>query len=196
VLVPSLFFMPDSFYARMHSIDSYNTDSSFQGRVAAWHVAYDYARDHFPFGAGFYGPQLAELFHRYQPEVGVRAAHSIYFQVLGEQGFVGLLLYLLILAAAFLKARRIHKACKGDTDKAWAGDLTAMIQLGLLVFCLSGAALSMAYYDVLVLYLAMLVSLQEQVVPVAVASRALTRRPVPLGGLAPEGAQLPRRSEA
>jgi probable O-glycosylation ligase (exosortase A-associated) len=183
VLVSSLYFMPSTFFSRVHSIDAYGTDSSFQGRVTAWHVAYDYARDHFPFGAGFYGPQLAQVFHAYFPEESMRAAHSIYFQVLGEQGFVGLALYLLILGAAFLKANRITKASGGDPKTAWAGELAGMIQLGLLVFCLSGAALSMAYYDVFILYLAMLLSLYQQV-----------RQAVPQGQLA--GFTLPAYSRS
>lgn len=172
VLAPSLYFMPARFFHRVDSIDSYGTDSSFQGRVVAWHVAYDYARDHFPFGAGFYGPQLTRIFNFYYPNVGSRAAHSIYFQVLGEQGFIGLFLYLAILVFAFLKAAKISRACAGKPDKAWAGELTAMIQLGLLVFCLSGAALSMAYYDIFVLYLAMLLSLQGEVCPAAKLARS------------------------
>ncbi|MBW8708269.1 MAG: putative O-glycosylation ligase, exosortase A system-associated [Alphaproteobacteria bacterium] len=174
VLVSSLYFMPNSFFSRLHSIDEYGTDSSFQGRVTAWHVAYNYARDHFPFGAGFYGPQLAQVFHTYFPNEAMRAAHSIYFQVLGEQGFLGLALYLLILVGGFIKAHQIARASRNNPEKAWAGELAAMIQLGLLVFCLSGAALSMAYYDVFVLYLAMLLSLHKQVAVVA-ADRKLVR---------------------
>jgi putative inorganic carbon (HCO3(-)) transporter len=174
VLTASLYFMPASFYSRLHSIDKYGTDSSFQGRVTAWHVAYDYARDHFPFGAGFYGPQLPSVFHTYYPGQLARAAHSIYFQVLGEQGFIGLAIYLSILAVAFLRTSQIIRATRGDPEKGWAGDLTKMIQLALVVFLLSGAALSMAYYDVFILFLSMLVSLREQVVPVT-ARKPLSR---------------------
>jgi putative inorganic carbon (HCO3(-)) transporter len=174
VLASSLYFMPDSFFSRLHSIDEYGTDSSFQGRVTAWHVAYDYARDHFPFGAGFYGPQLAQVFHTYFPNEAMRAAHSIYFQVLGEQGFLGLALYLLILAGGFIKAHQIARASRTNPEKAWAGELATMIQLGLLVFCLSGAALSMAYYDVFILNLAMLLSLHKQVA-LAASDRKLVR---------------------
>src|SRR6185312_4305351 len=64
VLVPALYFMPESFYHRVNTLNSVNTDTSFQGRVMAWQVAFRYATDHFPFGAGFYGPQLAEIFNK------------------------------------------------------------------------------------------------------------------------------------
>lgn len=179
ILVPSLYFMPASFFARLNSIDSYGTDSSFQGRVTAWHVAYNYARDHFPFGAGFYGPQRAEVFHSYFPNETLRAAHSIYFQVLGEQGFVGITLYLLVLIFAFIKSSRIMKASRRNPEKMWVGELAVMIQLGLLVFCLSGAALSMAYYDLLILYIAMLLLLQEEVIQPLLARQRFRASPSP-----------------
>lgn len=158
VLVPVLYFMPESFFARLHSIDNYNSDASFQGRVVAWHVAFDYARDHFPFGAGFYGPQLAQVFHYYYPDERLRAAHSIYFQVLGEQGVFGLLLYLTWIVAGFVRSQFLARRLRALPDHKEMAELIGMIQLGLLVFCLSGAALSMAYYDLFVLYIGMLVA--------------------------------------
>ena len=60
-------FMPETFWNRMNTIQSTQGDASFHGRMVAWQVAYEYANDHFPFGAGFYGPQLAPLFHSYFP---------------------------------------------------------------------------------------------------------------------------------
>jgi len=165
VVIPALMFMPDSFFARLHTIHDYANDSSFQGRVIAWHVAYDYARDHFPFGAGFYGPQLAEVFRIYYPQEMMHAAHSIYFQVLGEQGFVGLALYLIILLVSFWKTSQLKRLALKQPGTAWAAELASMIWLSLLVFCLSGAALSMAYYDLFVILAGLLVALGHQLAP-------------------------------
>ena len=165
VVVPALMFMPDSFFDRLHTIHDYASDSSFQGRVVAWHVAYDYARDHFPFGAGFYGPQLGEVFRIYYPQETLRAAHSIYFQVLGEQGFMGLALYLTILLLSFLRAGQLKRLAMERAETGWAAELASMIWLSLLVFGLSGAALSMAYYDLFILLIGLLVALQHQLAP-------------------------------
>jgi O-antigen ligase len=134
-------------------------------------VAYDYARDHFPFGAGFYGPQLAEVFKIYFPDQPLRAAHSIYFQVLGEQGFMGLALYLCILALTFLKTMQVRRLARQRPDAGWAVELTDMMWLSLLVFCLSGAALSMAYYDLFLVLLGLLMALRYQLAPRAQTAR-------------------------
>ena len=62
------------------------------GRINAWTMALNLAKDNF-FGGGFSIYESA-VFARYAPDPEARAAHSIYFQVLGEHGFVGLFLFL------------------------------------------------------------------------------------------------------
>jgi putative inorganic carbon (HCO3(-)) transporter len=154
-------FMPDSFFRRMHTIFAPGQDLSVHGRLVAWQVAWMYARDHFPFGAGFYGPQLPMLFHSYFPAETPRAAHSIYFQVLGEQGFVGFVLYLGLLLAAFVRCSKIISATRRAPQKEWIKDLVRSIQASLIVFCVSAAALSMAYYDLFVICVALLLPLRN-----------------------------------
>ena len=154
-------FMPEHFFHRMDTISTATQDSSFEGRLYSWRVAFLYASDHFPFGAGFYGPQLFAIYHHYFPNRTALAAHSIYFQVLGEHGFIGLGLYLIILAAAFLRCSRIISVTRGLTEQRWAHDLAIAIQASLFVFCVAGAALSMAYYDLFLIEVAMLLPLRE-----------------------------------
>lgn len=148
---PALLFMPDSFYERVHSIVNYNQDASVIGRFDAWKVAYFYARDHFPFGAGFAGPQLNFVFDYYLPGAENHAAHSIYFQVLGENGFVGLFIYLLILMFAYFNIIWIIRRSRGVDGLEWAHDLGWAMLLSMASFCIGGAALSMAYYDIFIL---------------------------------------------
>jgi probable O-glycosylation ligase (exosortase A-associated) len=152
-------FMPDAFWDRINSIQTAGDDPSFHGRWVAWQVALGYANDHFPLGAGFYGPQLPAIFHSYFPHEQAHAAHSIYFQVLGEHGYVGLAIYLLVLVGAFWTCSRIVRRARGRDELAWAASLAVMIQTTLVVFCVGGAALSMAYYDVFILCIGLLVPL-------------------------------------
>ena len=143
----ALTVMPPAFFERVNSMDSTQTDESFQGRLTAWSVAYRYAAEHFPLGAGFAGPQRPAVYHAYYPDAETHAAHSIYFQVLGEHGFPALFLYLLIALLSLRNTRMVVRRCKGRPELAWAGDLATMVEVSLVGFYVGGAALSMAYYD-------------------------------------------------
>lgn len=152
-------FMPDQFFDRVNSMNDLQTDASFQGRLMAWQVSFHYAVDHFPFGAGFYGTQLPGVFHTYFPGQDTHAAHSIYFQVLGEHGFPGLAIYLILIASAFLLCFRIIGKARKKPETQWIADMAVALQASLFVFCVAGAGLSMAYYDLFVIEVLMLLPL-------------------------------------
>ncbi len=165
VIGTALAMMPDGFWERMNSVNSAvaGEDVSFQGRVDAWYVATAYAIDHFPVGAGFYGPQLPAIFNQYLPDHEPHAAHSIYFQVLGEHGFPALLAYLAMLAGGLLNFRHAARAARAWCGWGWLVDLSRLGGVGLLSFYLGAAALSMAYYDVLFTLLAISVAARRMV---------------------------------
>ncbi len=138
--------MPEQWWARMDTIKTYERDDSALGRINAWIMAWNLARDHF-FGGGFsiYYP---EIFLRYSPEPDrVHAAHSIYFQVLGEHGFAGLFLFLLIGWLTWRKCVRLQALARANPNLRWAGELGSMIQVGMIGFAVGGAFLSLAYFD-------------------------------------------------
>jgi putative inorganic carbon (hco3(-)) transporter len=170
VLYFALHFMPQSFFDRVDSLQSLETDGSFQGRWVAWQVAIKYATEHFPFGAGFYGPQLNAIFHQYFPGQESHAAHSIYFQVLGEHGFIGLGIYLAIILVTVKLCWSIVRRTKRLKD-IWQHRLARMIQVSLLAFLVGGAALSMAYYDLFVI-LALLLPQIAALLPAAAVAGA------------------------
>ena len=155
VIVPALYFMPQSFYDRVNTLNDASSDASLHGRLVAWQVAIKYATDHFPFGAGFYGPQLKGVFNSYFPDEVAHAAHSIYFQVLGEHGYIGLVIYLLLGFISLAScSRTARKASKDGT--VWLHKLSLMIQISLMSFFVGGAALSMAYYDLYIILICLL----------------------------------------
>jgi probable O-glycosylation ligase (exosortase A-associated) len=143
-------FTPQEIVDRASTIQSADSDASFHGRWVAWQVAIKYATDHFPFGAGFYGPQLNGIFNYYFPAEGSHAAHSIYFQVLGEHGFIGLALYLALIVVSFGLCWKVARTPQQETT-LWVQKLAAMMQISLFAFLVGGAALSMAYYDLFVI---------------------------------------------
>lgn len=148
MLAPALLlFMPQRWGERMDSIADYANDESAQGRLNAWRMAYNLARDRF-FGGGF-DVSEPSIFFRYAPNPDdVHAAHSIYFQVLGEHGFVGLGLYLILGFLTYRNAAWIGRHTAGIQELHWAFGLARMIQVSLIGFAVGGAFLSLLYYDV------------------------------------------------
>jgi putative inorganic carbon (hco3(-)) transporter len=139
-------FMPASWDERMQTIGSYHQDGSAMGRINAWQMATHLANDRF-LGGGFF-IYTDEIFARYAPVPDdVHAAHSIYFQVLGEHGYVGLILFLLVGLFTFLTARRIRRQARDREDAAWLYHLAGMMQVSMIGYAVGGAFLSLAYFD-------------------------------------------------
>jgi putative inorganic carbon (hco3(-)) transporter len=139
-------FMPQKYMDRISTISEASEDSSFQGRLDAWTVAWHVALEH-PLGAGFEGPQQPQVWERYLPAAKPRASHSIYFMVLGEHGFTGLILWLSMLFAAWRAQLRVQKLTRNRPELLWAKDLSQALQVASVGFMVGGAALPMAYYD-------------------------------------------------
>jgi probable O-glycosylation ligase (exosortase A-associated) len=193
VALPVLFsMMPESWYQRMGTIEDYQEDGSAMGRINAWHFAYNLAKAHPVTGGGF-NTFTPELFERYAPNPDdFHDAHSIYFQVLGEHGFVGLFLFLSLLAAAFATGQRVIRRARDHPDLEWARDLAAMVQVSLIGYMVGGAFLGLAYFDLYYHLVAILLLLRYDVdaalAAQSAASTAVTAR-APLG----PAWQLPRR---
>lgn len=146
--------MPSSYGDRLDTITEYKKDSSAMGRINAWQTTTNIANSR-PFGGGF-AIYNAEVFSRYAPNVQeeraadpsiVRAAHSIYFQVLGEHGWLGLLLFLSVWFMTWRDAERIRQATRGDPELNWVSHLMGMCQVALAGYAVGGAFLSLAYFD-------------------------------------------------
>ncbi len=139
-------FMPNTWEKRMNSIQSYEEDSSAMGRINAWTMTFNLANNRFS-GGGFesYTP---ELFEKYAPNpTDLHVAHSIYFSVLGEHGYPGLLLFLLVWWLAFRTAGKIRKEAFAREETQWAFYLAGMCQVSLAGYLVGGAFLSLAYFD-------------------------------------------------
>ncbi len=138
--------IPQQWYDRMNTIESYEEDASAMGRINSWHVAYNIARDRIA-GGGF-RLWSKETFALYAPvPEHVHDAHSIYFEVLGELGFPGLILFLLMHISNWFLASKTIRRCKENKDLEWAENLLKMTQVSLVAYATGGAFLGLAYWD-------------------------------------------------
>ena len=178
-------FMPQGWSERMDSIGDYQDDTSAQGRLNAWRMAYNLAKDRF-LGGGF-DVSDASLFYRYAPDpLDVHAAHSIYFQALGEHGFVGLAIYLTLGVLTWRSAAWIIRNSGQRPDLEWAFSLARMSQASIIGFTVGGAFLSLLYYD-----------LPYYLMAAIVATRVLVERELQAGRaprLLPGGPPRPGRA--
>jgi putative inorganic carbon (HCO3(-)) transporter len=174
LLLPLVFVvMPEQWFGRMGTINDYNEDASALGRLNSWTFAFNVAKDNL-MGGGFltFTPKVFAL---YAPNpTNVHAPHSIYFQVLGEHGFIGLAIFLSILVLGWRTGGRIIRSCKDKPDLKWARDLAAMCQVSLVGYAVGGAFLSLAYFDLLYDILIIVVLLQKVLL---IKSSPVDRRP-------------------
>lgn len=153
-------FMPESWHERMATIVEYEQDASAMGRLKAWEMATNMASARVV-GGGFeaFGPATYLM---YLPEVGPRNtdAHSIYFETLGEHGFIGLTLFVAIGLAAFVTCERIVRGTRGLPQWEWMNRLAAMLQVSFVGYAVAGIFLGLAYFNYYYCLLALVVGLK------------------------------------
>lgn len=159
-LVAALALAPTEWTDRMDTIQTAEQDDSFMTRVAAWKKSTAIALENPLTGGGFYAVQAGVLYEKFHDAQGLMgfidtpdaynfAAHSIYFQVMGDTGFVGFLIYIGMFANAFRIRRQILKVAKvTGSDVAWAVDLANTLSYSMIAFLVGGSLVSAAYFDI------------------------------------------------
>lgn len=167
-----LAFMPEQWAERMSTIREYEQDGSALGRISAWWNAWNLAFQ-YPLGVGF-NPARYDLFARFSPYPDkVHAAHSIYFQVLGNHGFPGLITFLLIGFFTWRDAAWLRANAASIPQAKWAADLGSLVQVSMAGFAVGGAFLSLSYFDLPYVVMTLVVLAR-----VWVQSRGWEREPV------------------
>lgn len=153
-------FLPSTFTERMGTIKTYQADASASTRLAVWQWTIDYAKDN-PFGGGFEAYRQnhirydkvkvegdannATLDTELEVDKG-RAYHSAYFEMLGEQGYPGLAIWLAINLAGIFRMEMIRRRyLKVEGEFAWTAPLASALQSAHLVYMLGAAFIAIAF---------------------------------------------------
>jgi putative inorganic carbon (hco3(-)) transporter len=148
VAIAVLLFMPQKWFDRMETIGTYQADESAMMRINSWQFALNLAADHPIVGGGFKVFSDPEMYKRYAPNPEwVLDAHSIWFQVLGEQGWVGLAIFVSLGISTLLSAGRLRSKYLKDPSNKWVADLASMLQVAAIGYFVAGSFLSLAYLD-------------------------------------------------
>jgi probable O-glycosylation ligase (exosortase A-associated) len=141
--------MGDAWLARISTSFEPGQEESANTRLLVWAWTIDLANRH-PAGAGFnaYLGNRIEMRNAYGQEIVQegRAFHSIYFEVLGEHGWIGLAIFFAIFAVFFLDMRRIRRKVRDRPDLEWLGDLARALSHGVLIFMAGAAFVGIAFY--------------------------------------------------
>jgi len=165
-------FLPQSYYDRMATIAEPDGDESASTRVAVWKWTLDYVEEK-PLGGGFDAYRSNRFTYvmpvkktegntttvSYQEvEDKARAYHSSIFEMLGEQGWPGLILWLSLHAVGLWQMERIQRRWRGDEAEAtrWIAPLAAALQMGAVIYLVGATFQGIAYQPVML----MLVGLQ------------------------------------
>lgn len=177
LMLPVMFvILPQEWRDRMATISDYQNDKSSMGRINAWGFALNAIKDRPLVGVGYQG-FTPEAFHRWAPDpTDWHDAHSIYFEILGEQGIPGLLIFLAILWLSWRNAGVVLRLARGDPDWLWAYDMAAMIQVSLVAYMVGGTFLGLGYWDMPYTLAAILVLLRKLLEQAKVPQAAIGHR--------------------
>jgi probable O-glycosylation ligase (exosortase A-associated) len=165
-------FLPQSYLARMSTIDEHSEDESASTRVAVWMWTLDYVKTH-PFGGGFDAYRSNSFTYRMPKITGTppntqvtyetvtdkgRAYHSSYFEMLGEQGWPGLFLWLWLQLLGVWQMERIRWRFRKSEEGtgSWQWGLATALQQSQMIYLLGAAFVGIAYQP----FMFMLVGLQ------------------------------------
>lgn len=139
-------FSNDIWATRMASIGDSN-EGSAMGRVAAWLWTLKYVAVH-PLGGSFDLYRINEfslnLKNGETLSIQGMAFHSIYFEILGELGIPGFILFLAILLLTVKGYMRVINV-KRDPNDQWLPDLSRFMLITLLIYLAGGAFIGIAF---------------------------------------------------
>lgn len=160
---------------RMGTITAYGSDSSAQGRLAVWAWTIDYALAN-PLGGGFEvhsinevevvtvrsGESISSLEGARKVRRSGKAFHSIYFEVLGEHGIVGFLLYIGLFGGAVLTLLRLSRQRDDVADsQQWLPEMATALLLSLTIYLVGGAFVGIAFQPYSYYWIGLTVALQQ-----------------------------------
>jgi probable O-glycosylation ligase (exosortase A-associated) len=168
--------LPQQFWDRMSTITapSPERDDSRQSRLHFWQVAIAMANDRPYLGVGHSGYQRA--YNEYDWTEGQfltnRAVHSAWFGVLAEQGYPGLVIFVLIVLSSFRACRRVRRAAARGEIPGPLGPYAIAFEASLVAFIVGGSFVSFQYCEMLWHYFALTVALERVAVAEAAVNRA------------------------
>lgn len=143
ILIGGVFFasgaLPEAWYARMHTVSSYQEDSSAMSRITTWTDGFYFAVSHPITGAGFEG-------WRY---VTHSDWHSSYVEIMAEHGLIAFALWISMIIGSIISLTRLPFLTSHIPEMQWVKNYCHMLRASLLAYMAGTVFLGLSYWDIL-----------------------------------------------
>ncbi|MDD2658409.1 MAG: putative O-glycosylation ligase, exosortase A system-associated [Methylococcales bacterium] len=132
-------FLPQEWFGRMNTLETYQEDGSAMGRIEAWTDGWNHTLEH-PFdGAGFEGWRW----------VTMRDWHSSYVEMFSEHGFIAFGLWLSLILGSLVSLTTLPKKTRQVEGMEWVALYCFMVKASLICYMVGTAFLGLSYWDLL-----------------------------------------------
>ena len=142
-------YLPQEWFGRMHTLETYQEDSSAMSRIQAWTDGWNHTLEHPFVGAGFDGWR----------EVTQRDWHSSYVEMFSEHGFIAFGLWLSLIVGTLISMTTLPKKTFQVEEMEWVANYCFMLRASLICYMVGTAFLGLSYWDLLyhLIFIAVLV---------------------------------------
>ncbi|MCX7104208.1 MAG: putative O-glycosylation ligase, exosortase A system-associated [Methylococcales bacterium] len=142
-------YLPQEWFGRMHTLETYQEDSSAMSRIQAWTDGWNHTLEHPFVGAGFDGWR----------EVTQRDWHSSYVEMFSEHGFIAFGLWLSLIVGTLISMTTLPKKTFQVEGMEWVANYCFMLRASLICYMVGTAFLGLSYWDLLyhLIFIAVLV---------------------------------------
>jgi putative inorganic carbon (HCO3(-)) transporter len=143
----ALIVVPERWYDRMQTIETYEQDRSAMSRLEAWEVAWKLALDRPLRGGGFQIINDPRVYDRYKPDAILRTGvHSAYFEVLAENGFITFGLFIFLIFSCLVSLRKVKRVTRAHGPPRFFC-YAQMLQASLIGYAVSATFMEFASFD-------------------------------------------------
>jgi probable O-glycosylation ligase (exosortase A-associated) len=168
--------LPASFTQRMDTIQGYQGDESASTRIAVWQWTWDYVQEH-PLGGGFEAYRQNNL--RYETVAtstagnaetvvtgtqtdAARAYHSSYFEMLGEQGWPGFILWMALNIIGLWRMEILRRRYRrGGDDTLWIAKFATALQCAHLIYLIGSLFVGIAFQSFVYMWMGLQIGLDN-----------------------------------
>ncbi len=133
--------LPDEWFDRMHTIQTYEVDSSAMSRIDTWIDGWEHTLQHPFVGAGFDGWRFMT---RRQLDW-----HNSFVEMFSEHGFIAFGIWFSLIIGTLLSLTRLPIQTQDVPGMEWVANYCYMIRASLLIYMVGTTFLGLSYWDIL-----------------------------------------------